>query len=263
MEQVRKNSLWYLFYMIFILFMLHRLFFFTPGVFEQIGSCVAYPFLKVKQIVQYPFYMGAAYFDNVEHLQKQIQELQLDKDFLQSQLIEQKALQTFHEQSKDVREFAKRYDHKHKLLAQVLLSSVGSSEDIILVGVGAQQGVYKDHVVLYQDMIIGRVIEVYPWYSKVALITDQRCKIAAQCKRGVTGICCGKNNGQLELNFVPHFKDIQVGDMMLSTGKGLVYPKGFALGKVSSMTSDNVSHFIQAKPLYDINQIEYVYVFVK
>ena len=263
MGQVKKNLFWYLFYGVFIVFMLHRLFFFTPGVFERVGSYVAYPFLKIKQIVQYPFHMGVAYFYNVQYLQKQIQILQSDKDRLQSQLIEQKSLQIFYEQSKDVREFAKRYDHKHKLLAQVLLTSIGASEDMMLIGVGAQQSVQKDHVVMYQDMIIGRVIEVYPWYSKVVLVTDQRCKIAAQCKKGVTGICCGKNNGQLELNFVPHFKDVQVNDIMLSTGKGLVYPKGFALGQIASVTSDNVSHFIQAKPLYDSTQLEYVYVFIK
>lgn len=263
MKRVKKYSLLCLFYISFVLFMLHRLFFFIPGFLEKTTSYVVYPFVKTKQVIQYPFERISQYFQDVAVLQKRIASLEDERSELQLQLTRQQALQTFDEQSKDVIEFASRYKHNQKLLAHILLTTSGAAEDTIVLDVGQRQGVCKDHVAVYRDMIIGRVVEVYPWYCKVALITDQRCKIAAQCKKGVSGICCGKNSGQIELNYVPHFKDVQIDDLIVSTGKGLIYPKGFALGRVTSITSDNVSHFIQAKPLFDITKIDYVYIFVK
>ncbi len=226
-------------------------------------SCLVYPFFKARSVLMYPFVSGLTHAQSVSTLQQTIEELQLANQNLQENVIRLESLRLFTQETEEVIEFAKRYDHEHKKLVKVLMSTVCEKEDALIVDSGKNHGIQKDDVVVYKNMLIGRVIEVYPCYSKVALITDKRCKISAQCQAEVVGIFCGKNNGQAELNFIPHFKEIAVGEMILSTGNGLVYPQGFALGEVVSIQTDNVSHHIQAKTLLDLSALSYVYIFTK
>ncbi len=250
----------YVFYILFFLFMLHRLSFFSVGILEKTTSYICYPFLKIKSAIVYPFEKVSLYATDQQVLHRQIRDLMQQNQDLQAELIQKEALQTFNEQIKEIREFAKRYDYQHKKLGAVLLTDCSEKEDTIMVDLGSDHQVKKDDIVVFKNILIGRVVEVYPWYCKVALITDQRCKVSAKCRKNVTGICCGKNNNQLEFNFVPHFKDVQVGDSLISTGKGLMYPQGFALGTVTSIESDNVSHYITVKPMVDVQDIDHVYI---
>lgn len=240
--------------------MLNRVFFSSAGVIERTTSYALYPLFKMRECFVFPFNKASLYFQTVSELEKKVITLEQQRDDLRAELIELEALATFNRDSLDIQEFAQRYDYQQQHLAKILLYEISEKEDVIFVEAGLNKSIQKDDVVVYKNMLIGRVIEVYPWYSKVALITDQRCKVSAQCKKGVAGICCGKNKRQLELQFVPHFKDIKLEDRLISTGKGLIYPQGFDLGTVVDIVSDNVSHYIQVSPNIDIQKIEYVYI---
>lgn len=239
------------------------MFFSSFRVAEHTVSFVAYPVLIVKDSIMYPLKKAASYMNSVDDLQSKVNFLQQKQSELQARFVEFESLKIFHEQTHEMLSFVKRYDADKKIIAKVLLKHISDRQDYILISVGTDYGITKDNVVVYKNMLIGRVIEVYPWYSKVALTTDKRCKISAQIKKGVEGICCGQNHGKLELNFVPHFKKVKEQELITSTGQGLVYPQGFGLGTVDSVYSDNVTHYIQVKPMLDIDQLEYVYVLQK
>lgn len=263
MEQIKRIDSIYLFYLVFFLFMINRLFFFSPGVAEQTVSCLLYPFLKIQSVLLYPFTSSLSQMRYVSTMQNKIDELVEQNQTLQAKLIEHLAAANFSEQTEELIRFSRRYAVDKKKLVKVLLSVFSDKEDVFIIEGGANEKIQKDDVVVYQNMLIGRVIEVYQWYSKVALITDRRCKISAQCKEGVEGVFSGKNNNRVELNFIPHFKKIELGEMILSTGNGLVYPQGFGLGQVVSIKTDNVSHSVEAKTLVDLSTVSYVYIFSK
>lgn len=226
-------------------------------------SCLVYPFFKVRSIVMYPFVSGLTHVQSVSGLQQTIEELQLANQNLQENVIRLESLRLFTQETEEVIEFAKRYEHENKKLVKILMSAISEKEDTCIVDAGKIHGIAKDDVVVYKNMLVGRVVEVYPYYSKVAFISDKRCKVSAQCQAGVIGVFCGKNNGQVELNYIPHFKEVAIGEMILSTGNGLVYPQGFALGEVVSIQTDNVSHHIQAKTLIDLSTLSYIYILPK
>lgn len=261
MEQVKRFSSVYAFYLFFFLFMINRLFFFSPGITEKTVSCLVYPFLKVRSVLSYPFVFGLSHAQSVAFLQQKVDELTLQNQDLQEKIIQQDAIRLFTQETDEIVQFSCRYHNDNKVLVKILMNIISEKEDAFLVDAGTNRGLQKDDVVVYKNMLVGRVVEVYPWFSKVALISDKRCKISAQCQIGSVGIFSGKNNGEVELNFIPHFKDVAVGDMILSTGNGLVYPQGFALGEVVSIQTDNVSHHIQAKTLIDFSSLSYVYIF--
>lgn len=261
MEQIKIVRPVYLFYMILFVFMVNRLFFFSPGISEQTISCFVYPVVKIQSMLSYPFESISVRFKSISELEKRVETLQQENEQLQEKTIRQAALHFFSEESKEVVEFGKRYDNDQKKLVKVLLTVISEKEDSIIIDAGSFNGVSKDDVVIYKNMLIGRVLEIYSWYSKVALLTDKRCKISAQCQPGVEGICSGQNNGQIELDFVPHFKEVQVGDIVISTGNGLVYPQGFGLGEIVDFKTDNVVHKIHLKPILDLRALSYVYIF--
>lgn len=263
MEHIKRIDSIYFFYLVFFLFMINRLFFFSPGVAEQSISCLLYPFFKIQSVLFYPFTSCLSQIRAVSTLQNKIDELVEQNQTLQAKLIEQVGMANFSEQTEEIVAFSRRYIVEQKKLAKVLLSIFSDKEDVFIIDGGTNQGIQKDDVTVYKNLLIGRVIEVYPWYSKVALITDRRCKISAQCKEGVVGIFSGQNNNRAELHFIPHFKKVELGEMILSTGNGLVYPQGFGLGEVVSIKTDNVSHSIGVKTLVDLSTVSYVYVFNK
>lgn len=270
----QEIRLWliHFFYILFFLFLVHRLFFPSFGMAERCMSYVCYPFFKIHATLTHSLTSQAQERKSVQELKQNLDVLNLEHHLLKGRLAQLEAQQIFLDQTKELIDFAQRYNIEQKHIAKVLLVACSKQEDILFIDGGLNKNFVKDDIVVYQQSLIGRVIEVYPWYSKVALITDQRCKVSAQLSvlpdmtavdSGACGVCCGKNNQELQLCFVPHFKPVMVGQVVISSGQGLVYPQGFEIGVVSDVITDLVSHKIQVQPMFDIKNISYVYVLHK
>ena len=116
-------------------------------------------------------------------------------------------------------------------------------------------------IAMYKNNIVGRVIYVDPLYSKIALITDKRCKIAVSCVQTKTvGIYEGNNSFEPTLEFVPHYEKLEIDDLLISTGQGLVYPQGFAVGTIKSFEVQDVAYKTVIQPLIDLQNIEFIYL---
>jgi rod shape-determining protein MreC len=128
-----------------------------------------------------------------------------------------------------------------------------------LIDAGSSKGVEKDMVVVYKHCLVGKVTEVYPWYSKVVAITDRTCKVAVQCvNQKTTGIHEGTNDlGATQLKYVSHLEPIEVGDYLISSGEGLVFPRGLGVGQIVSCAQSGLYHVIEVKPLIDMQKIAY------
>jgi rod shape-determining protein MreC len=144
-------------------------------------------------------------------------------------------------------------------IAQVLARHFSSSNQFFLVDAGSSHGIKKDMVALYCNAIVGRVAEVYPWYCKVCLITDVDCKVAAVClKKKASGIHEGINDeSQSIMRYVSHLELVTIGDDVFSSGEGLVFPKGFALGKVVFADKGELFYAITIRPSLDFQTLRY------
>lgn len=270
----QEIRLWliHLFYVLFFLFLIHRLFFPSFGMAERCMSFVCYPFFKIHATLTHSLTKQAQDRQSIQELTQELDVLSLQNHVLKGRIAQLEAQQLFLDQTAELRNFAQRYTVEQKSIAKILMCACSAQEDIIFIDGGVNKNFAKDDIVVYQQALIGRVIEVQSWYSKVALITDQRCKVAGQLSplpdavatdAGACGVCCGKNNQQLQFCFVPHFKPVTVGQTVISSGQGLIYPQGFELGIVTDVKTDLVSHQIQVQPMFDIHHISYVYVLHK
>ncbi|MBI2345184.1 rod shape-determining protein MreC [Candidatus Dependentiae bacterium] len=265
MELRQEIRFWLLrvFYISFFLFIINRIFFVSSGMTEHVISFFSYPFLKVHNNISKSLKNNSDYKKTIDDLYRQIDGMIIYQELLKEHLAQLEAQQIFIRQTRELIEFQERYNCETMSLAKVLLQYSCAQEDVMFIDGGKNKGYAHDDIVIYKNALIGRIIEVYPWYSKVACVTDQRCKISTIVGTDGHGISSGKNNNRLELDFIPHYKLVSIGDLAVSSGNGLVFPQGFVVGIVQSVTTDLVAHKISLKPFFELSEISYVYVLFK
>ena len=132
-----------------------------------------------------------------------------------------------------------------------------------IINQGKVQGVKEGLPVLAPQGIVGRIVVVYPEYSKVMLIVDRKSGADAMVQRTrARGILKGKGGNRCSLEFVPKSADVQVGDLVLASGLVGLYPKGLVFGKVTAANKKNPGVFqeIEVTPNVDLSTLEEVLV---
>jgi rod shape-determining protein MreC len=110
--------------------------------------------------------------------------------------------------------------------------------------------------------LMGQIVEVQKSFSRAILISDASHAIPVEVNRnGVRSVLRGLGRLDiLELLHVPATTDIQVGDMLVSSGLGQRFPRGYPVATVTSVTSDPGKPFasITASPTAELNRSRHV-----
>lgn len=134
--------------------------------------------------------------------------------------------------------------------ARVLVTSVTSVDpdpfsQEIMINKGHLDGVFVGQPVIDSFGLLGQVVDVLPLSSRVQMIADSNHAIPVQVNRnGVRAIATGTGLlDQLTLIYVPNTADIQVGDMLVSSGLGGRYPRGYPVAKVNKIERQSGKKF--------------------
>lgn len=226
---------------------------------ERCVPYLMYPFLCIEKRLVKPVKQWLVWRKGVEHMHATANQLLEERNALLRTLIELKATQAYAVDGKECHEFQKRYAPDSTFAAEILLQHRSELGHYLFVDAGENRGIKKDMVVVYDNCLLGKVTEVYPHFSKVMLITDKECHVAAQCDAtGARGIHSGENNTQeTVLEFVSHLDTLQAGDVIMSQGEGLIFPRGFGLGRVKSYELDGVQYRVTVEPLLDFATLKF------
>ncbi len=237
--------------------------FISPFIVRSLSTCL-YPALVLQH------YCVCAvgdwwYKPNERYLVQQCTQLQQENEKLLQEIISLKATASCYEHVKELVEFRKQYQLNNAHVAQIIYKHFTADSHYVFVNKGSLAGVQSDMVAIYNNAIIGRIDAVYPYYSKVVLITDRSCKVAAYCaSTKAIGIYEGTNNlSTAALSHVSHLQQVEEGDLIISSGEGLVFPEGFALGTIYTVERTDIHHKIQIKSLLDVSTISYCYLIQK
>jgi rod shape-determining protein MreC len=120
------------------------------------------------------------------------------------------------------------------LVAELIGVNPDPEDQQVVIDKGSADNVYVGQPVLDARGLMGQVMEVSQFTSRVLLISDQTHSIPVQVMRSNlrliaqgTGI-----DQQLELLHVNFTADIKVGDQLLSSGLGNRFPAGYPVGVV-------------------------------
>jgi len=132
------------------------------------------------------------------------------------------------------------------------------------INVGAEEGVEVGMpVVTGGAVLIGRTAEVGPHTTKVQLLADTASGVAAMLQRSrATGLVVGRPDGTLRMIYIPQEDEVQVGDVVLTSGLGGVLPRGLVIGQVSEVRQQDFALFQEAvvRPAVDYRRVELVLV---
>jgi rod shape-determining protein MreC len=131
------------------------------------------------------------------------------------------------------------------LVAQLLTVDTDPLISEVVLSKGKHDGVYIGQPVLDAKGIVGQIIEVGTFTSRVLLLTDPRSAIPVQDNRnGIRGIVVGQGHlAKLALTDIPLTVDIKTGDILVSSGLGGNYPEGYPVGVVSRVRYDTGEQF--------------------
>lgn len=151
------------------------------------------------------------------------------------------------------------------LPARVIAEDASSWFRTIVIDRGRKDGVKEGQPVVVAEGVVGRVIKSAAAESRVLLITDASSALAGLVQRSrARGVCRGRG-GSLAFDFAMHWEEIEVGDLIVTSGMGGVFPKGLSVGTVQRVESNEKGLFqsVEIAPAVDFYRLEEVLVLLE
>lgn len=129
-------------------------------------------------------------------------------------------------------------------VAQILYTAHDPFSRKVIVDKGQQSGIVAGQPAIDETGVVGQVTRVFPFSAEITLITDKDQAVPVQIVRsGQRSVVFGLGNGQLELRYMPANADVQVGDILVTSGLDGVYLPGFPVAKVVNIERDSAYSF--------------------
>lgn len=128
----------------------------------------------------------------------------------------------------------------------------------MLINSGTNDGVKKGHAVVNEEGVIGRTINVAGNSARVLLLNDINSRIPVKfSETGVNVILAGDNSGLQKIDFMPPDETANIGDQILTSGMGGIFPPDLPVGRVREITALGE---IKIEPAANLNRLNYVSV---
>jgi len=124
-----------------------------------------------------------------------------------------------------------------------------NSDSFLTINKGSQDGVQEGLPVLSEDgVLVGKINYVEKSFSRVLLVFSSKSSIAAitQSSR-VAGIVQGDFGISLMLDMIPQFEEVEIGEMIITSGIGGIFPKAIPIGNIAGIDSSSSEVFKKAE----------------
>ncbi len=197
-----------------------------------------------------------------EALEEEVAKLRYENKMLQQDKIELDRLRGLYQ-------LDKKYPEYPKIGAQVMGEDPGNWNwyRIFLIDKGTKDGLMDNMIVMAGNGLVGYIIEVGPNYSKVKSIIDDTSNVSAKILR--TSDLCNVNGGNLytekgllKVDYIDNDANIVVGDEVVTSHLGDIYPPGIMIGTIKEIKEDNskLVKYAILEPVVDFKHLEQVLV---
>jgi rod shape-determining protein MreC len=207
-------------------------------------------------------YIWSDYF-NLRDVRHQNQELQQTIDRLR---LEQASLLEDARQGQRLQGllgFQEKYIYS-TVAAQDIGSSGNSQSHVFYIDKGSNDGLKPDMAIITPDGIVGKVRDVFPHSAQVLAINDQSSGAGViLATTRIRGILRGNADGQLMIVGILADERIQPGEVVLTAGGDLIFPRGLPVGVVEKVVRDperDAFIDVMVKPAAHIDRLDEVLV---
>lgn len=144
------------------------------------------------------------------------------------------------------------------LVAGVLGMDTGSVSRRLVLDKGTRHGIRPGQSVIDAKGVVGQVDRVGPLSSTAVLITDTSHALPVMLARnGLRSIAVGGGSaGDLALAYLPRDADVEVGDLLVSSGLGGRFPAGYPAATVVKVETDREGRYadVRLRPLANLRR---------
>ncbi|HZG87050.1 rod shape-determining protein MreC [Paenibacillus sp.] len=230
-------------------------------------------------IVYRPSRAVAGFFEDVRRLKTVYEENQALRLTLSQYARDTARLNDLEAENKRLKEmlnFTERQkqanNYKYRI-AQVVSESTDRYNRVVRINLGERDGIKEDMAVLTVDGLIGRVVRVQPFTSNVQLITDLNGEDGTI--RGIPATVQGREGksfgmiveynaekGTLLMSMIDQNDEMEVGDTIVTSKSGDLFPEGIVIGKVldRSVGLFGLTHTATIEPAAQFAHLREVFV---
>lgn len=202
-------------------------------------SLVVYP---LQYIVNLPSAAGQWASENLAAHQTLVEE---NEQLRARQLLQEMRLQKLYSLETENARLRELLNSASKVGEQVLIGELLAVDQDpfrrrVLINKGAGAGVFEGQPLLDAYGVMGQVVQVTPFTSTALLITDPSHAIPVQVNRnGLRAIALGTGEAnRLEIPHIPNNADLQVGDLLITSGLGRRFPPGYPVATIIEFGKD-------------------------
>jgi rod shape-determining protein MreC len=229
---------------------------------EQLIVEITAPFQKlIKQTINFTkdFWLNYFYLIDVRHENTR---LKREINSFRRETSRYKELLATHERLRKLLQF-KEVIRRPVVAAQVIgLDPTGWFKSII-IDKGKRAGLKWDMPVVNASGVVGRIVSVSIDYAKVLLIIDQNSAVDCLTQQSRDrGMVKGLSTDVCKMDYMAKSSDAVVGDMVITSGLGGIFPKGLPVGRISRVkeVSGELFKEIEVTPSVDFSKLEEVLV---
>jgi rod shape-determining protein MreC len=147
--------------------------------------------------------------------------------------------------------------NKTFITARIVSDLGGPYVHSALINGGSENGIKKDEAAISDSGLIGRVVDVGVSSARVLLLSDINSRVPVVIERTrEKSILAGNNTDTPTLSYLTGDSKIKVGDRIITSGDGGVFPEGIPVGMITSIGADGV----KVQPYVNATNAEFVSV---
>ncbi len=200
-------------------------------------TVVTMPVRYLGALISTPFSSLGNVFANLTADQETLSELRAENEELTSRNAQLEEAEQTAERLQDLLDLQSTYNLE-STAANVIASSTDSWSSTVTIDKGTTSGLAVGMPVCDSSGVIGQISECGATSSVVRLITDEGSSVSAMIQSSrAQGMLEGSADGTLRLSLVRTDQTVEVGDLVVTSGLGGVYPKGLPLGRLARCTT--------------------------
>ena len=139
--------------------------------------------------------------------------------------------------------------------ARVIANSGGAYVRSLMVHAGSENGVERGQAAVTGEGLVGRVTEVGNRAARVLLVTDLNSRVPVIVEGAQhRALLTGDNSERPCLRYLDARAGVEVGDRVVTSGQGGVFPPGLPVGVVASLDGEAP----RVEPYVDLSRVEYL-----
>lgn len=206
---------------------------------------------------------GVQTLRNLQTLQERIQKLQDTVDRLMIENVRLREAEIERTILREQLQFKLANPIYELVAAEVIGRDPSNLLHYITIDRGANDGIAVGMPVVTARGLVGRVTVVYPHSARVMLLTDPASSVNALIQSSrATGVVQGQGPRGLVMRYIEQSEEVQVGDIVLTSGLGGNFPKRLVIGQVTAVKRNDVEMFqeVQVQSAVQFDRLEIVLV---